>query len=234
MKTTEKKLSINNLVIEVTRRCNMSCAHCLRGDAQSADINHEYINTLLKQVDYISSITFTGGEPSLNCGAIDYFINKCKELNVGIGSFYIATNAYNITEDFTMLCLKLYAMSGEKELNNVCVSNDEYHAAEGKYNTELLDGLSFFTRRNTEEAYDYNGGRKLINEGRAVDNFGNGRNNTTASEIITQDNLNDTMLYLNCNGEIINGCDWSYDNQGRYKLCNVNELSSYFYSLSEE
>lgn len=24
----------NNVVIEITRRCNMCCAHCLRGDAE--------------------------------------------------------------------------------------------------------------------------------------------------------------------------------------------------------
>ena len=36
----------NNVVIEITRRCNMCCAHCLRGDAENVDIQEKYINAL--------------------------------------------------------------------------------------------------------------------------------------------------------------------------------------------
>lgn len=37
----------NNVVIEITRRCNMCCAHCLRGDAENVDIQEKYINAFL-------------------------------------------------------------------------------------------------------------------------------------------------------------------------------------------
>ena len=61
------KLSIDNLIIEITRRCNMACAHCLRGDAQNIDIDPSYMLKLLRDnnIDYISMVTFTGGEPTL-------------------------------------------------------------------------------------------------------------------------------------------------------------------------
>lgn len=39
--------SANNVFIEVTRRCNMCCAHCLRGDAESIDIQEKYIDAFL-------------------------------------------------------------------------------------------------------------------------------------------------------------------------------------------
>jgi len=33
------KYNVSNLMIEVTRRCNMCCDHCLRGDAQDLDLD---------------------------------------------------------------------------------------------------------------------------------------------------------------------------------------------------
>ena len=33
------KVIFNTVIIEVTRRCNMSCPHCLRGDAQNVDMD---------------------------------------------------------------------------------------------------------------------------------------------------------------------------------------------------
>lgn len=62
-----------DVVIEVTRRCNMCCAHCLRGDAEAVDIQERYIDAFLDSfanAGYISSLTFTGGEISLNIPAI--------------------------------------------------------------------------------------------------------------------------------------------------------------------
>ena len=37
----------NSVFIEVTRRCNMCCAHCLRGDAESIDIQEKCIDAFL-------------------------------------------------------------------------------------------------------------------------------------------------------------------------------------------
>ena len=53
------------VVIEVTRRCNMNCAHCLRGDAQNLDISIDVIDRFFDAFANgadISTITFTGGE----------------------------------------------------------------------------------------------------------------------------------------------------------------------------
>ena len=62
-------ISIQNLAIEVTRKCNIKCAHCLRGDSQNKDIDLKYIDILLDQVNYIGHFCPTGGEPSLNIKA---------------------------------------------------------------------------------------------------------------------------------------------------------------------
>jgi len=91
---------VNSLLIEVTRRCQLSCSHCLRGGKQSINIDNRYIDTLLSKVDSINEITFTGGEPSLNCEAIDHFIKIAKKKKIDIGNFYIATNGINPSDMF--------------------------------------------------------------------------------------------------------------------------------------
>lgn len=216
------KAILDNLMIEVTRRCNMSCEHCLRGCSENIDLNTDYIVSLLNQIESINSVTFTGGEPSLNVQAIDYFLEKCKEKDIYIGSFYIATNGFAINENFVLACLKLYSYCSDKECCQVHVSNDYFHANEGCYSTELLDGLSFFSRKHEKEA-SYNIG--LINEGFYAENYGDGRENKQYGFEVDDNMVNDGEVYLNCEGNIISGCDWSYESQRNKKniVCNVKD-----------
>lgn len=226
-------IDIQNLIIEVTRKCNMACEHCLRGNAQNKIMKHEYIDSFLSQCKYVSSVTFSGGEPNLHPEIIEYFLEQCKLKNISIGFFYIATNGLNISLEFIIVCLKLYSYCSEKEYCSIQVSNDIFHANENKYNTELLDGLSFFSRKNTEERYNYGGYRFLISEGRAKENFNPERKNSV-QKIKTIEDFNDSQIYLNCNGQIINGCDWSYTSQNKHILCSVENLQTYFNTLQNE
>ena len=85
----------NSVFIEVTRRCNMCCALCLRGDAENIDIQEKYIDAFLDSFEkgaYISSLTFTGGEISLNIPAIRYTLKAANERGIAVGSFYMVTN----------------------------------------------------------------------------------------------------------------------------------------------
>ena len=153
---------IQNLAIEVTRKCNLKCDHCLRGDSQKLNIPLVYIDILLNQVYSIGHFCPTGGEPSLNVPAIKYFIDGCKKRHIPIETFYIATNGVKITEEFIEICKELYDMCKNKPNSSVQI--------------ELFD-------KNT--------------------------------------------LYLNVNGDIINGCDWSYENQDLHFLCKVDSIESF-------
>jgi len=229
------KVNISNLIVEVTRKCNMTCDHCLRGEAQAVDIDFQYIDSVLSQTEYIGNVTFTGGEPSLNVKAIDYFLMIAKKLKVGIGGFYIATNGMTINEDFVMACLRLYSYSDEKKMCLVDISNDKYHANEGSYNTELLDGLSFIHRKYEKERYDFGFNKFLIMEGRAKENFPDtGWKADKKRKIESVEDFNDTEIYLNVHGEIINGCDWSYKSQKKNKLCFVSGLKMFYETLTQE
>ena len=110
----------NNVFIEVTRRCNMCCAHCLRGDAESIDIQEKYIDAFLDNFEkgaYISSLTFTGGEISLNIPAIRYTLKAVKERGIAVGSFYMVTNGKAVDKmaDLAMESLEWWAYCDEKD-----------------------------------------------------------------------------------------------------------------------
>lgn len=45
------KLKVCNLSLEVTRRCNMNCEHCLRGDAQNMDADLALIPKIFAGID---------------------------------------------------------------------------------------------------------------------------------------------------------------------------------------
>ena len=52
--------------------------------------------------------------------------------------------------------------------------------------------------------------------------------------ITSQEQFNDSDTYLNAEGNIINGCDWSYENQDDHILCNVEGLQDYYNQLDKE
>lgn len=94
------KIYFTSLVIELTRRCNMGCAHCMRGEAENADISNEVIDKLLEQTEGIGDLTITGGEVALNPGAIRYLAKRISELNIPLGNLYVVTNGKEVSDEF--------------------------------------------------------------------------------------------------------------------------------------
>ena len=189
-----------DVVIEVTRRCNMCCAHCLRGDAEAVDIQERYIDAFLDSfanAGYISSLTFTGGEISLNIPAIRY--TYCDD-----------------KDDYSC---------------GLCISSDDFHEEIPCESASILSGLRY--NRN-DKVTDF---RKqyLINEGRAKTINANQilKREPIVSELVIEYerdckprneagiNITDGELYLNAIGDVVVGCDWSYESQRKYRIGNV-------------
>ena len=99
-----KKAVIENLLVETTRRCNMRCAHCLRGGNQQKDLDTNIVDSLLAGVEEIHELNFTGGEPSLNPDAMWYFLAKCRELSIPVHQVWLATNGKSVTDAFLNAC----------------------------------------------------------------------------------------------------------------------------------
>jgi organic radical activating enzyme len=225
------------LIIEVTRNCNQECMHCLRGEQQNIRIKNEYITSMLEQIktlDVCYNVCFTGGEPTLNLEAIEFYMEECKRLNINHDSFYIVTNGNDLGMEFIKTCLKLYALAGDKEFCKVDLSNDNAHEYIEDEELELIKGLSFFSNKFDENLYwDID---NVIYEGNAKENFSRGRIKSV-HEINNKEELNDTEVYLNCKGNIINGCDWSYESQDNREdifICQVDKFVEYYNSLPDD
>jgi hypothetical protein len=219
----------SSLVIELTRRCNMNCAHCLRGCAQSIDISKKTINKVLKQYTNISTLTLTGGEPSLVPELIKYTVDRIIELGIDLGCLYIVTNGKVYSQKMVNAMRKAYAYSYEPDLCGLCVSVDDYHDgthANNRY--RYMDEPFFHTDKEQKDLSRY-----LINEGNAYDN-GIGRRNLIVDtelkdEYVTIDedclNIDDYLVYVNALGDVLLNCDVSYQHQSDYMLGNVNDSS---------
>lgn len=215
---------ISTLMIEVTRKCNMNCSHCMKGDSQDMDIDTKHIDSLLDQVQSINEIGFTGGEPTLNVKAIEYTLEAIKKRNIDLDHFFIFTNGMKVSIDFIIVCLKLYEYSDEKDMCLVEISNDTFHAYEGEYDNSLLQGLSFAGKRFESDDHNYNEYKQIQGIGRGLD-YSNERNEGQRHPETQEDILQETVV-LNANGNIMLSCDVSYKEADEWAFCHVNEFKS--------
>jgi len=221
---------LSSLVLEVTRRCNMACDHCMRGDAQNKDISTTVIDRVLDSVEGhgIGSVTLTGGEPTLNVPAIQYFVDQVQARKIGVGSFYCITNGKVESLPLVHALIDLYAYCDEPEMSFLVMSHDAYHETVQK--SKLYSALKFFNI----EGHGPTSEEAIIREGRAREN-GVGKRQYRQEEwdIDVQDNkdpiwiiseqyvsVNNT-LHIAVNGNVMPGCDFSFARVDRERVGNV-------------
>jgi hypothetical protein len=220
-----------NIVIELTRRCNMDCGHCLRGEPQPIKMKENYLRHFLQNFSYISTITMTGGEPSLPSGmdAMDHTLKALRGWRIDVESFYIATNGKRISQRFADLVCMFYYYCGDNDVSRIDLSNDNYHDECSSCIPEKLEVLNYSLQEDlvgfkTPFEPKYAHGMTLINEGRAEKN-GLGQKDYNGEEIMwrTEDEddedsefvIDDGAVCLNCKGNVIRGCDFSYEDQDK-------------------
>ncbi len=219
------KLYAKDLCIEITRRCNMSCAHCMRGDAQNKDIEHRHIKNLLKHFQHIQHLNITGGEPSLNTKAIRYILKQLKHYNIHVYSIYIVTNGSlsSISKEFIDICSELYEYQEEKDSNDhmLEMSDDKFHNSQ--YHSKVTTTLSqypFFGVRNQAENIF------LFNEGRCT----TGHPNPIHDIYLTTTDYVYGEVYLNAEGKVLSNGDLSYQRQQENILCSSSNFLRYIKS----
>lgn len=223
-------MNINELVIEITRRCNVKCRHCLRGPAQAVDISEKTIDKLLEGVDYISTITFSGGEPSLAVDKIKYTLKVLKARKISIGSFFVITNGKKASLPLAFALLEFYAYSDpyeRKEMSGLEISGDQYHTEvidSTKEARNLYETLSFF-HSEARKGILYQ--EQILAEGRA-EKWGHqpaDRNELIIGRdkdgTIRQD---DGVIYINALGDLVPSCNLSYKTQEKVKWGNVHDM----------
>lgn len=203
---------IEELIIEVTRRCNMSCPHCLRGDAENLNVGFNYIDRVLEDVSRIGYIVFTGGEPSLNIPAIIHTLNRCKEKNIDVENFYVVTNGKLVSWDFIVALMEWNCFVSSRETPSVALSRDIYHEEINEENIQRLRGLSFFSEEEkNNNTFEYG----LIDEGRAKELSVNKRKKhyyVNDYELCDSEIVVNGQIYLSADGKIKTDCDTAFNN----------------------
>lgn len=221
------KLEFNDLCIEVTRKCNMECKHCLRGKPQNISIDLSCIHKLFKITNYISSITFTGGEPTLAVSKMISILNIAINYNVEIANFYIVTNGKYLPPNFYYFIHKIYGYCTSNEISGVSLSKDSFHEVISEENIKRLKLFSCFSEKKlTGESY-------IINEGNAIEHRFPFTRNIDFKFKLDIEKLDEDrylihdMFYLNAYGKILSECDYSYNSQIKNSICSIDELEYY-------
>ena len=210
-------MNIGTLILEVTRRCNMRCEHCLRGDAQKLDMSQEVISATLTDVSTIGTLIFTGGEPSLACGVIARVIDSLGSTEVQ--NFWVATNGKSskkVAGLFAVQMLELYDLCTENEISAMVVSGDMYH--EDVKIPRIYEGLKFFQ----EERHGPKCDEHVIREGRGL-LLGSFKPKEQSPWEVDGDWVQEDIVYVAANGNVTSCCDMSFDRIDRECKGNVLE-----------
>lgn len=221
---------IQELVIEITRRCNIACQHCMRGDPQNVNISNETIDKAFDGITSIGTITFTGGEPTLAVDRIRYIYEQIKARGIPFDSFYVVTNGKIASRKLVDVLIDLHLIAEyfdpEESMSALVISKDQYH----KYELDnvskadkLYRALSFYRPKDRNSDIEM-----LINEGRAR---GVGQREVHLENLIVETDDDDSpdriegTVYINALGDVITSCDMSYESQEENKIGNVNDKS---------
>lgn len=138
-----KKYKYDELMIEITRKCNMKCAYCLRGDAQNVTMSKEVIDKIFEDAVDCKQVLFTGGEPLLALDEIEYFIDKILKSNWTTKNIAMTINGM-IRDKRLIDIVNRFCQSKEERTFYVFVSEDEFHD-----NNESKRTLEFYQKLNT-------------------------------------------------------------------------------------
>lgn len=218
---------VYNMVIEVTRFCNMNCRHCLRGERQRKKFNLEMLNNVFDGIDSVETITFTGGEPLTQINTIIEILEYIRDNHIELGAFYIVSNGTVYSKKLIDVLNDFYQYYvTEQELCSFEISQDEYHNQFDdvrktniwKYE-ELKEyyGYDFIRMKERQKIYS------VIESGNAKKNGFHGRKSSFNNGFYpnNDDNFYDTMVYISANGNVISDCDLSFENVDKYSFGNV-------------
>ena len=129
------KLKLEELVMEVTRCCNLECKHCFRGDAQCAFMTTRTINNLLSNVEEIDHLVLSGGEPFIAIQQMNEIADAIYKMGIKVGKLSIITNGTILNADILVALEKLQMVCEELSIK---VSDDKFHRLELE-RTGLMD-----------------------------------------------------------------------------------------------
>ena len=233
------------LGIELTRRCNEKCEHCLRGDAIDSDLSNEVIDALFLNNDIrlIENLYLSGGEPTMNSKALSYLVDKIIEKRVVVGTYRVIINGTYYDPEFGNAIRKLHEYIDRVGWNRECnvmyansfgrigISQDQYHK---KAKKEVLEELSKLPSKIVILDDKYNS-KRLLPYGRALDNDLSSNipdisklTNIDGTYIINKygrEGIQINKQYICSNGNVCLDPNYPFEVLDEYRIGNVLESS---------
>ncbi len=103
----DKEVFVQNLALELTRKCNLSCDHCLRGDCQDKSMSDKTMERIFEDVDGTMQLQFVGGETSLALDRLKKLQEILQEKQTKVRSILVFTNGVNISDEYIEILGKL-------------------------------------------------------------------------------------------------------------------------------
>lgn len=219
---------IDDLILEVTRRCNMRCPHCLRGEAENLDANPALIPQIFEDISEIGMLTFSGGEPSLNTAYITAVVDYILEHGITVNGCFIATNAKVYAPELVECVRHLYEANmgghGTKVLAerwlrlnkdedevpyfSIAVSGDPYHEPVPVENLMRYRYCGFFSDIKVDD------GKHILDRGRGsmlANAFDRPIQNLNIEADDDGNSLLVSQVYVSSNGVVAADCDLPFD-----------------------
>jgi len=130
--------AITCLAIELTRRCNMNCPHCAKGEPQNIDISKELIDKTFEEISnmYVRAIRITGGEPFLNPDGLKYLVDSIINHKIKVHNIEVFTNGSIQDENIAKL------------LQRLCAYLKEIRIEVLKYEHDFFGGYEIYSNPN--------------------------------------------------------------------------------------
>lgn len=124
----DKRIKIVQVGFEMTRRCNMNCNFCSRGDTQNIDISKEIIDKSLDELKNfdIGILRFHGGEPLLTPDMIEYIVNGIIEREINVNQCAFFSNGTILNPIIKSSLDKIGKYCNEKSDTNLSIYMDHF------------------------------------------------------------------------------------------------------------
>jgi hypothetical protein len=223
-------MKIHSLVLEITRRCNINCAHCLKGEKQNVAMSFEVIDAVFKKFTDITVLYISGGEITLAREEIAYIKKSILKNKVNIERFFYSINGRYLPDWFIDFSFWLKGYCNDSDFCFVAVSQDNFYPA---YITRVKTMLNKYP--------DFFIIKDFPNENQTVLKMGKGKYFGNIPVVIfkpkyIKDRLSNIFLTVNVHGNIYPTCDLSYlmqDKKTSLLLGNILNSESLVKNIAE-
>lgn len=241
------KYILEAVALETTRRCNMKCEHCMRGESQNIDMPKEYIDALLDNSDIsrIGQICFSGGEPTLNPEIIVYTINKIISNNIDVRSIVMVTNGKVFNKEIVDAFNRFNEYVNQMEIKEIEKLDFDYNVIDKEEwiksvtdnharITFSIDKFHYPITDDVKSQYYQNAKGIVITEHDLEDdkilktgnaNFGKEYNYRLEPIIYANGNWIVTELYITAKGYITTPGDGTYSDMDKINIGHINNLN---------